>query len=64
MDVSFQTRRRHRLKQVLRNQRVHSWDPGDIDDGDKRRSCNDPFEEVFHHHLRARAVEGADERQR
>ena len=61
---AHQPRGRHRLQQVLRDQRVDGRHAGDVEDGDRRAGLDDALQQVLHHDLRARAVERADERQR
>ena len=55
---------RDRLDQMLRHQRVDGRHAGDVDDGDLGAGVDDALQQVLHHHLRARAVERADQRQR
>jgi hypothetical protein len=38
--------------------------PGDVDDGVVRSRLDNRFQQVLHHHLRARAIQSSDERQR
>ena len=61
---AHQTRRGHGLQQVLRHQRIHHRDAGDIDDGEIRARLDDRFQQILHHHLRSRAVQRSDQRQR
>jgi hypothetical protein len=51
------------LEQVLGHQRVHRGHAGDVDDRDPRAGVHDALEQVLHHHLGARAVQRADQRQ-
>ena len=59
-----QPRRRNGLQQVLRRQRIDGRHAGDIDDGDFGAVIDDVLKKVFHHDLRARAVERSDDRDR
>src|SRR2546421_3261059 len=60
---AHQPRRRHRLEQVLGDQRVHGGHAGDVDDSDGGARLDDAAEQILHHHLRPRAVQRSDERQ-
>ena len=60
---AHQARGGDRLEQVLRHERIHRRHAGDVDDGDPRPGIDNALQQVFHHDLRARAVERADERQ-
>src|SRR5688572_12932345 len=60
---AHEPRRGDRLQQVLRDQGVHGGHAGDVDDGDGGAVVHDGLQQVLHHHLGARAVEGADEGQ-
>ena len=61
---AHQARRGHGLQQVLGYQRVHHRHAGDVDDGVVRPRLDDGVQQILHHHLRARAVQRSDERQR
>ncbi len=60
---AHQARRRDRLQQMLRRERIDRGHAGDVDDGDLGLAVHDRLQEIFHHHLRALAVERADQRQ-
>ena len=53
-----------RFQQMLRDQRVDGGHARDVENGDLRAGVDDSLEQVFHDHLRAGAVERADQRQR
>ena len=52
------------FQQVLRHERVHGRDAGDVDDRNRRAGLDDALQQAFHDHLCACAVEGTDERER
>jgi hypothetical protein len=52
-----------RLQQMLRGQRVDRRHAGDVDDRHFCALLHDRLQQVLHHHLRALAVERADQRQ-
>src|SRR5688572_11734028 len=53
---------RHRLQEVLRHERVDRGHPGDVENGVRGAGLDDLLEQVLHHGLGARAVEGSDHR--
>ena len=61
---THQPRSRDRLDQVLCHQRIDRGHAGDVDDGDLRTRGDDALQQALHDDLRARTIEGADERQR
>ncbi len=60
---AHQARGGDRLQQMLRDQRVDRRHAGDVDDRDGRAGADDGLQQALHHHLRAGAIERADERQ-
>ncbi len=60
----IKTRGGHGLQQVLGHQGIHHRDAGDVDNGVIRPGLDDRFQQILHHHLRARAIQRSDERQR
>jgi hypothetical protein len=61
---AHQARGRDGLHEVLRDERVDGRHAGDVDDGDRGARVDDLLQDVFHHHLGARRVQRADQRQR
>ena len=61
---SHETRRRDRLQQVLRYQRIDERNTGDIDDGDVRTGIDNLLQETFHDDLCPLAIQRPDQRKR
>jgi hypothetical protein len=55
---------RHGLEEMLRHQRIDSGYARNIDDGNFGAGFHNPLQQILHHHLCARAVERANQRQR
>jgi hypothetical protein len=55
---------RYRLEQVLRHQRIHGRNSGDVDDREGGLRLDNPLQERFHYELRAAAVQRSDHRDR
>src|SRR5262249_50839514 len=53
-----------RLQQMLCDERVNRRHACDVEDGDDRSGLHDALQKAFHYHLRALAIERADERER
>ncbi|CAM2160733.1 hypothetical protein PT2222_80317 [Paraburkholderia tropica] len=52
------------LEQMLGDQRVDGRHAGDVDDRETRTGIDDLLQQALHHHLGARRIERADQRQR
>ncbi len=61
---THEARCRYGLEKMLRGQRVDGRDAGDIDDRYLRAFIDNVLQQVFHDHLRALAVERANDRKR